>query len=170
MLKLLGHRDREYRGDNFSVRIEQVFREVVSVIYTRSGVTLKLGGERIGRKWEGIEVRIPQDVESERASQIGRDLETAFRAMGYGYVIAHLLGYDIVPEVERQAAIAEMREMGYEVEVSPDRKQIRQTRIPGVPAPGIEAARKQSLRMASLIPSVHGRRARFEILAKSDGF
>ena len=76
--KLLGHRDREYRGDDFSVRIQPGFRELVSVIHTRSGTTLTLDGERIGRKWEGIDVRIPEDVESERARQIGRDLETGW--------------------------------------------------------------------------------------------
>jgi len=151
-------------------RIERIFRELVWVIHTRSGTTLTLNGERIGRKCEGIDVRIPEDVESERARQIGRDLETAFRAMEYSYVIAHLLGFDIVPENEQQAASAEFRGMGYEIEVSPDRRTIRQTRIAGTPLPGIETARTHSLRMASLLPSIRGRRPRFEILAISEGF
>ena len=32
--------------------------------------------------------------------------------MGYAYVIARLSSVDAVPETERQAAIAELREMG----------------------------------------------------------
>jgi hypothetical protein len=167
LLKVLGCHGREYRGDNFHVRIEPGFREVVSVFYTRDGTTLKLGGERIGKKWEGISVHIPQEVEAIRASQIARDLETAFQSMKYGYVIAHLLGVDDVPEVERQAAIAELRQMGYDIEVSADRKQIRQKRLPDAPCINIEIARKQAPRMMMLLQSVHGTRPRFEILAKS---
>jgi len=44
--------------------------------------------------------------------QITRDLEAAFQAMGYAYVIARLSSVDAVPETERQGAIAELREMG----------------------------------------------------------
>jgi len=170
LLKLLGYRDREYRGDDFSVRIKPIAREGVSITHTRNGIRLDLGGERIGKKWEGIEVHLPQKVDPARVSQIGRDLETAFRAMRYGYVIAHLAGMEVVPEAERQAAIAELRDMGYEIEVSTDRKQIRQKRIAGAPHSDIETLRKQTSRMMSLMQSVHGCRARLEILARSGEF
>lgn len=53
LLKLFRRRARQYRGDDFAVRIESVFREAVSVIYTRPDKTLTFGGELIGRKWEG---------------------------------------------------------------------------------------------------------------------
>lgn len=122
LLKKLGHRDREYRGSDFRVRVEPIMREAVSVIYTRQGTTLHLSGERIGRRWEGIEVHIPHEVAVEQASQIARDLETAFQALGDGYIIARLGEVEIVPETERQAAIAELQEMGYEIEVSADRQ------------------------------------------------
>jgi hypothetical protein len=168
--KLLGLRGDEYCESDFCVRIKRVFREVVSVMHTRDGTTLSLSGERIGRRWEGIEIHIPQEVEAARASQIARDLETAFQAMQYGYVIARKLGVDAVPETERQAAIAELREMGYEIEVSADRRQIRQKRLPDAPRVNIEIARKQAPRMMQLLQAVHGTRPRFEILAKSKEF
>jgi len=86
--------------------------------------------------------------------------------MGYGYVIARKAGIDIVLESEQKAAIAELREMGYEIERLPDGR-IRQTWRAGAPRPDIETSRKTTPRVMSLIQSVHGTRQRFEILAKS---
>ena len=93
-----------------------------------------------------------------------------FKPLGYGYVIARLGEVEIVPETERQAAIAELHEMGYEIEVSADRKEDRLNLRKGVPRPDIESARNQGPRMMSLIQAVHGKRQRFEILAKSKDF
>jgi hypothetical protein len=166
LLKLLGYRDLKYRSIDFSVRIRPTVREGVSVIYTRQGAALNLSGGRIGRKWEGIEVHIPPEVGAAQVTQIVRDLETALEAMQYGYVIAREAGMDVVPEAERQAAAAELNEMGYDIEILPDRK-IRQTPRAGAPCQDIETLRKQAPRMMSLIQALHGTRQRFEILAKS---
>jgi len=169
LLKLLGYREREYLGSDFSVRIEPIFREVVSVIYTRQGNTLNFGGERIGKKWEGIQVHLPTEVETTEVAQIVHDLETAFLGLRYGYVIARKTGIDTIPETERQSAIDELREMGYEIEILPDGK-IRQTSRAGAPHQDLETLRRQTPRMASLIQSLHGTRHRFETLAKSKEF
>jgi hypothetical protein len=167
--KLLGLHSREYRGDDFSVRIEPIEREVVSIIHTRRGTSLHLDGERIGKKWSGVHVLVPQSGEADQVLQIVHDLKTAFEAMGYGYVIARKIGVDIVPEAERQAAIAELSEMGFEIEVLPDRK-IRQTWRTGAPRQDIETIRRTIPRMMMLIRAVHGSRERFEILASSKEF
>jgi hypothetical protein len=169
LLNLLGYRGRGYRGDDFSVRIEPIFRELISVIYTRQGESLKLGGERIGKKWEGIDVQLPANVDDAQVAQIVRDLETAFVALRYGYVIARKAAVDTVSETERQSALAELREMGYEIEILPDGK-IRQTRSAGVPRQDVETLRKQAPRMVSLMQAVHGTRQRLETLAKSKEF
>ncbi len=58
--KILGYRDSEFNGDDFSVRIKPIMREAVSVVYMRHPASFNLSGERIGRKWEGVQVRIPQ--------------------------------------------------------------------------------------------------------------
>ena len=170
LLRLLGYRDREYHRHDFCVRIETVVREIVSINHMREGISIELRGMRIGRKWEGIEVHIPEQVDPTRVSQIARDLESAFRAMRYGYVIARLTATDIVPETERAAAMAELHEMGYEIEVSNDRKQIRQKRISGTPRQDIKNLRKQAPHMMSLLQAGHGTRQRLEILAKSNEF
>jgi hypothetical protein len=169
LLERLGYREREYRGDDFSVRIEPIVREGVSVIHTRHGASLNLRGERIGRKRDAIEVHIPPDVEAAQLPQIVRDLETAFGALRYGYVIARKTVVEIVPESERRDAIAKLREMGYEIEVSADGKQIRQKWRAGAPR-DIEAQRRTAPGMISLLQSVHGTRPSLEILAKSNEF
>jgi hypothetical protein len=143
LLRLLGYRDREYSGNDFSVRIELVGREGVSVIHRRQGTSLNLSGDRIGRKREAIELHIPQDVEATQIPQIVRDIETAFVAMRYGYVIARKAGIDIVPGSEQQSAIAELHEMGYEIERLADGR-IRQTRRAAAPRPDIETLRKDN--------------------------
>jgi hypothetical protein len=45
ILKLLGYRDREYREDDFSVRIEPIMREAVFVVHIRDGASVNLSGE-----------------------------------------------------------------------------------------------------------------------------
>jgi hypothetical protein len=169
VLKLLGYRDREYRGDGFSARIEPIMREVVSIVHTRNGASLNLGGERIGSKCKGIEVHIPPEVDADQIPQVVRDLETAFEAMRYGYVIARKTGTDIVPKEERQTAMAELYDMGYDIEILPNHK-IRQTLRLGAPRRDIETVRKQTPRIMSLMQSLHGTRPRWEILAKSKEF
>lgn len=170
LLRKLGCRDRDYRCDDFYVRIDPIQREAVSVTHTRNAANLTLDGQRIGSRWEGIEVHIPQNVDAVEASQVASDLEIAFQALGYGYVIARLVEIEIVPDTERQAAIVEVHEMGYEAEVSSDLKHIRQKLRVGAARPDIQTARSQAPRMMSLLQAIHGRRQRLEILAKSKEF
>jgi hypothetical protein len=86
LFKLFGYGDREYRCVDFSVRIEPIFREVVSVAYARHNKTANLGGERIGKRWQGIAISIPPEIPPDEVPQMVRDLELAFAAMGYGCV------------------------------------------------------------------------------------
>jgi hypothetical protein len=68
-------RDREYRCDGFSVRIQQGFRELVSLIIGRDGTTRKVEGELIGRRWEGIGIHFDRHTDPGDAPAIVRDLE-----------------------------------------------------------------------------------------------
>jgi hypothetical protein len=164
--KLLGIYGREYRGTDFSVRIEPIHREVVAIIHRGRGGSLRLDAEQFGRKWEAITVLIPQEVDGEKVAQIVGDLKTAFEAMGRRFVISRKAGIDVIPEVERQAALAELHEMGFEIEVLPDGT-IRQRWRPEVPRQDLETIRRTTPRMMTLLQSVHGSRQRLEVLAKS---
>ncbi|MFZ0213496.1 MAG: hypothetical protein WBE20_08160 [Candidatus Acidiferrales bacterium] len=167
LLKKLGYHHREYRGADFSVRIEPIMREAVSIIHKRQGSTLNLSAERAGGKREGIAVQIPNQIDAQRVRQIVSDLETAFQVLDCDYVISRSVGVDIVPEAERRTAIAELEDMGLETEVSPGGSQIRLKRREGASHFDFETIRKRTPRMMSLMQAVRGKRERFEILAKS---
>ena len=96
-------------------------------------------------------------------------LETAFVELGFGYVIDRRVGVDTIPDSERQAALAELREMGCEIEVLPDGR-IRENLKTGALRQDIETIRQQMPRRFSLIKSLSGTRDRIEILAKSKEF
>ena len=70
LLRLLGLREVEYRSHDFSVRIEPTVRSGVSVTYRREGAGLNLSADRIGKKWEVIEVHIPPEVEVGQVTQL----------------------------------------------------------------------------------------------------
>jgi hypothetical protein len=169
LLKKLGYRDRKYRTRDVSVTVQPGFREIVSVIHERGGIRLRLDGERIGKKWEGISVHIPGELDAARnASRSrpgdgipGHELWLHNRSLGRSRNCL---------ETEQQAAMAELNSMGFDVEVSPDRKQIRQKWREGTPRPGIDAARIQAPRIMSLVQALHGKRQRFEVLARSSHF
>lgn len=168
MRKLLGRQGREYRGRDYSVRIEPIFREAVAVIYEHKGSTLRLNSELCGRKWEAISVLIPEGIEPGELPNIVADLRTAFEALGYGYVIARNTGIEIVPEAERHGALAELHDMGFEIETLPDGT-ISQRWREGITRPDIETIKKATPRIMRLIQSIHGKRQLSEILAKSQG-
>ncbi len=90
--------------------------------------------------------------------------------MRYGYVITRALGIDAVPETEQQVAIAELNEMGLDVEVSADRKQVSTNWRPGASRPDAQTAPEMAKRMMPLIQSLSGTRQRVEVLAVSPDF
>lgn len=167
---MLGRRERDYRGHDFSVRVDPGFREIVHVVRTRNGTSRKLEGELIGRRWEGIGVHLPAEVNPVEVPQIVRDLETAFAALRYGYVISRTVGVDQVPETEQQAAIAELNEMGFDVERSADPRRTDLVPRPGAARPDAKTARDRTQRIMSLVLTLRGTRLRVELLAKSKEF
>jgi hypothetical protein len=60
--------------------------------------------------------------------------------------------------------------MGINVEVSSDQRQIHQSWKEGAPRIDTDSARKQAPHIMSLVQALHGKRQRFEILARSSQF
>lgn len=168
-LRLLGYRDRSYRGTDFTVRIEPILREEIRVIFETHAKTWDFGGVYIGKRWQGINVVIPVEIDPLQADAIAARLTEALAAMGYGYVISRALEVETVPQSERENAISELHKMGYEIEIL-ENGSIRQTKMPESPKVSIEELRKQTPRMMKLIEAVHGKRRHSVTLAKSDGF
>jgi len=164
-------RDKEYRGDGFSVRIQHGFRELVTLVISRDGTTRKVDGELIGKRWEGIGIRFDQHIDPADAAVIARDVVTALSALHIGYLITRTVAVDPVPEAEQHAALAELGEMGFDVERSADMRQISTTWKPGAKRPeSSRAAKEFALRMQKLIGTLSGSRPRIEVLARSKEF
>lgn len=163
-----GHKGRKYQGAGFAVAVEPIIREDVRVVYVSEGKTLDLDSEYIGEKWHGINVTIPAGIGHSQAETIAQRLVEALTQLGFGFVISYELDIEIVSEAERKNAIAELREIGYGIEVLADGAiRTRLIRTPNLaPAP----LKEKSLRMIRLIQAVHGKRHRFQILAKSEEF
>ena len=170
LFKKLGYREREYRGDDFSVRVEPGFREIVTIVHTRQPTIRRLEGERIGNRWQGIGLHLPRDLSPADGTQIVRDLETAFGAMRYGYVISRTVRVDPVSEAEQEAAITELHEMGFEIERTTDPRGIALIPRSDVPRPDTKTAQRTAPRIMSLVQSLRGTRQQVELLAKSKGF
>jgi hypothetical protein len=170
LTRTLGYRPREYRGGDLSVRVDPGLREIVSIVLTRDGASRKLGGERIGKRWEGIGVHLPSEVDLADVPQIVRDLEIGLGALRYGYVISRTVGVDPVSETEQQAAIAELNELGFDVERSADPRQTTLKPRPGVPRRDAGTAKRRTQRIMSLVLTLRGTRMRVELLAKSKEF
>ena len=60
--------------------------------------------------------------------------------------------------------------MGFEIELSANRKQVSLKKIPGYPHQDPDILRKQPQRLMSLLNDIRGMRQHFEILAKSKEF
>ena len=159
--------NREFRGPDFLVRVIPGFREIVSILYSRGGDDLKLDGEYILVKGHaGIDVVITAAVERALATQVARDLESAFVGMGYGYVIRRDAGSDSVPEAKRWNALQELGELGITAQPSPEGK-VTLSRSADAPQQDAEALRQRAARVPALLLDVYGVRERWEILAKS---
>lgn len=159
-------RRREYRGQGFTVRIDPGFRELVTVVHTRAGTTRKLDGERIGKRWNGIALHLPRDIEAEAVPALVSDIAGGLAALRCGYVITRTVVTDRVSDAEQQAAIAELKRIGFDVQRSPDLKQISL-----IPIPGVQRDVKWAVgRTQSLVQTLSGSRPRTEVLAVSPDF
>jgi hypothetical protein len=107
LLKKLGYRDRQYRGSDFSMRIEPMGREALSVIYTRQGTSLNLDGKRIGSKWEGIEM-YKLFTEHASVSKSWRS-QKSFSRLAFPRMFATWLETHALAETESQPRISTAR-------------------------------------------------------------
>ena len=150
---------REYQGQGFSVSVVSLAPELVKVIHQRETTTLALGAERTP-DLSTLRVQIPQDVCPKYARQVAGDLQSAFAAMGYPYEIARVTRVEAVDERGREAALEELRQMGYDFELSPDGNMVRQRFW-------VRDARVDYQKVMSLLQIALGTRPQMEILATS---
>ena len=153
----------------FSIHIRRGSRNQVSVLYESGSRSTTFEGSLTGEGWKQIELLIPADFQADRLDLVVASLAKGIGEVGYEYRILRRGDAEAVPESEREAALAELRKMGWEPEVSADRAQVELKRTDGAAAPSPQEAIAQSERMARLVAALHGTRYKLEELARSTG-
>jgi hypothetical protein len=164
-------RAADFRG--FSLRIQRGARNLASVVYEEKGRTHAFEGELVGPGWRQLNLLIPSDFVGDGPShdidRVVANLSKGIGELGYEYLIRRRGESEVIPERERKAALAELRKMGWQPEISSDHSQVELKRADGSRAPSPEEALAQSERLIRLVESLHGTRYKFEELARSPG-
>ena len=158
----------EVRMPDYTLRLKSRFRELVDVFYHEGDREFVFGGELVGKTWRQINISLPNNLSDQDIQRIVPRLATALTKLGHEFVISKISGTQVVPETEQAAASAKMCEMGYEPEVDAEASQLKLTKGPNWKKPEDQQAKEQALQMMGLINAARGKRARVEILAKSD--
>lgn len=160
-------RAADFRG--FSLRIQRGARNLASVVYEEKGRTHTFEGELVGSGWRQLNLLIPSDFSGDNLDRVVTNLAKGIGELGYEYLIRRRGDSETVPDKERRAALAELRKMGWEPEISSDHSQVELRRADGAGSPSPEEAIAQSERLKRLVQSLHGTRYKFEELARSPG-
>ena len=148
-----------------TIRIVKQSRESVDLEYRDANQALLLKGEFVGPKWKQLNVEVPS---AKCDGQTLDNIALSLQNRGYEYMVFRFGEVQVVPESERNAALAELQSMGFQVDVSPDRRSVRQSRAPGAPLMSREEAKEKAPRIMHLVQAVRGVRRPIEVLRKSD--
>jgi hypothetical protein len=121
----------------------------------------------VGKRWNQINLVVPPNLPDGDAAHVLENLCASLTRLKYEFVVARVGQPLPVPEQERQAAAAELREMGMEPEVAADQSTVNLKKIPGWKPPTSFDTKAQARSMMRAVASVRGKRAPIEVLAKS---
>jgi hypothetical protein len=152
---------------DFTVRVLRGARGLVSIVYEEEDYNRSFEGELTGSKHNQINMFMTSDFPAKDLDRVVANLVKGFEQLGYEYWIRRRDGAEVVPESEREAALFELRRMGWEADVSVDRLRVEMKRIDGAHAPTLEEAMSASSHMAQLVQALHGTRYKFDDLARS---
>jgi hypothetical protein len=151
----------------FSIRILRGAHEMMSVVYQEDARTLTFEGELVAPDWKQINLLIPADFPAEDLTRVVKNLEKGIAELGYEYRILRHGAIEAVPEEDRQRALAELRAMGWDPQVSADGAAVEMKRSEGAAALPDEIGGEQSMRVAALVMALHGKRHKLDELARS---
>ncbi len=91
--QLLDRGQHRYKGADFEVRIEPIWREVVSVSYSDADTSLNVEAVRTSSAWQQprIHLVIPFGFDASVVSAMASRLKEAFVGIGYGIDISEAL-------------------------------------------------------------------------------
>ena len=160
-------KSRKYKTPRFSLALGHFSRECLDATYQEGVRTIVFDGERVGKKWEQLNLRVPADLGEEALHRVLANLAEALEKMGHEFLVFRTGPAEPIPEDQQKAAIAGIRQMGMEPEVSANGSTITLKKLPGWKPPAEFDAKQQAIHMTRLLSTARGKKARIEILAKS---
>lgn len=155
----------------FSVAVSKVGRTEAYVTYRAENTVIEFCAEvGTGKKFfaRRISIRIPEEMANEKLCNIVPNLTHGLAKLHYQYLIYRRTGSQTIPEEERDAAILELRQMGFELTGPAGNGRIqRAVSNDWRRASGAEAQAKLS-KVQELMHKARGAREKIEVLASSD--
>lgn len=161
-------RRRRFKTEDYSLELRNFSRECLEAVYEEGGAAVVFGGERVGRKWEQINLQAPAGLPEAAYGRVLPNVVAGLEALGYAGLIFRTKPGELIPQAEQEGAIARLREMGMEPTVAPDGSSLQLKRIPGWNRPPGFDGGAHALETMKLVRTAGGKRTRIEILAKSE--
>jgi hypothetical protein len=124
---LLIRSERPVRFPTFSMKIKRGGREQDWILYIAGDKAVEFDA------WEGpkrsIEVRLPTRLSERELSSIVPNLAVGLEKLRYQYLIYREREAQTIPDDERTEAIAELHQIGVDVDKHPDQEKLLQTMI-----------------------------------------
>ncbi|HEY6385933.1 MAG TPA: hypothetical protein VIX91_09650 [Candidatus Acidoferrum sp.] len=152
---------------NYSIEIRTIFRECMDIVYEEHGHKFYFGGEKVGEKWRQVNLGVPQISLPETNTAPSRTSVLASKNWAMRSSSFRTGEPQPVPEHEQQAARSELREMGLEPGVAPDKSTVKLSKLRGWKKPASFDPKEQGRRMSRLVAIVRGKCSPIEILPKS---
>jgi hypothetical protein len=158
----------EVRTAEYTVRLQRRFRECVEVIYRDGSREFLFNGELVGNKWHQVNISLPKTLPDQDVQRIVPRLSAALTKLTYDYLITRVGEIEDVPLTEQEAALAGMRELGFEPQVGAQSSTLKLSKAANWKKPDTAQAKEQAQQLMRLVTAARGKRRRIEILAKSD--
>jgi hypothetical protein len=158
---------RTVKTPTYSVELRKQTRELLLVIYREGCRESHFRGEFSGKKWEQVNLSVPPDVTDEELPRFVKNLSEALTTLRYEFVITRPGASEPITEAELQAALAELRELGLDADVSTDRFRVQLKKLAGWKRPVTFNKKEYSRRLVKAAATVRGKRSPNEVVAKS---
>ena len=121
--------------------------------------------------WGGnrqLSIGIPQEMNDAEVARIVPRLAEGLTTLRREFIIVRIGTEEMLPETDRSRAAAQLRELGYDPVLSEDGQSVKLTPLRNFRRPAKNAGREQGIDIMRLVRTVRGKRARIEVLAKSE--
>jgi hypothetical protein len=154
----------------FSITISKVGRNEAYLTYLTNYAKTELDAE-IGRGRSffvpRIAVRVPEDMVDCEVRRIVSDIALGLKELHYEFVVYRRRKPDIIPDEERNEAIAELHQMGFDIDRSPEQELVVRAVSHGWRRTSGREAKAIFSRTQALIMKARGFRENLEILARN---